>query len=84
MKKPKDKYKPIAYFRTEYGRGGGNPKKIVRYLKVLNDGCIKAIDVTRLTTSSIRTFGSIPMEVFVSTEKEWNKAYDKVMNNFER
>jgi len=82
MKKPKDKYKPIAYFKTEYGRHGD--RKIVRYLKVLDNGCIKVIDVTRLKTSSIRTFGSIPMEVFVSTENEWNKAYDKVMNNFER
>lgn len=82
MKKPKDKYKPIAYFKTEYGRHGD--RKIVRYLKVLDNGCIKVIDVTRLKTSSIRTFGSTPMELSISTEKDWNKAYNKVINNMQK
>ena len=76
------KPKPIAYFKTEYNRYGGNHQNITRYLKVMDDGAIKVIDTTRLKTSTIRSFGGMPMKLFKSNKREWDRAFLKLKNNF--
>lgn len=73
------KPKALSYFRTEYGRYGY--KNIVRYLKVMDNGIIKVVDVTQLRTSSIRSFGSTPMKLFKSTKRAWENAMRKVINS---
>lgn len=77
----KSNTKPLAYFRTEYTRCGGNPKKIIRFAKVMSDGTIKIVDSTNQKTSTIRSFGGIPIEVFNSTKQEFDAALTKVINN---
>lgn len=77
----KSNTKPLAYFRTEYTRYGGNPKKIIRFAKVMSDGTIKIVDSTNQKTSTIRSFGGIPIEVFNSTKEEFDAALTKVINN---
>jgi len=72
--------KVLGYFKSEYGRYGG--VKIIRYLKLLDNGVIKVIDLTRMKTSSIRSFGGIPVKLVKSNKNEWDKAKSKVVNNF--
>lgn len=75
-----EKSSVLGYFKTEYGRYGG--VKIIRYLKLLSNGKIKVIDVTRMKTSTISGFGSEPLKLSKSNKKAWDKAKKTIVNNF--
>ena len=70
----------LGYFKTEYGRYGG--VKIIRYLKLMDTGRIKVIDVTRMKTSTITSFGGIPMKLTKSNKRAWDRAKRAIVNNF--
>lgn len=70
----------LGYFKSEYGRYGG--VQIVRYLKLLSNGKIKVIDVTRRKTSTISGFGGEPLKLSKSNKMAWDKAKKFIVNNF--
>lgn len=78
-------YKPstkgISFFKTYQGRRGGK-QKVHRYLKLLDDGTIKTVDVTRKKVSTLKSFGSEPLMLTNSTRKELDSAYNSVIKTF--
>lgn len=68
---------PVGYFKRTQGRHGGK-LTVVSFLKVMSDGRIYNIDVSRMKTSTTRTFGSIGLTLESSSKSQWEKAYNKL------
>jgi hypothetical protein len=67
--------KEIAYFKTIKGRNAGKVFAHI-YYALREDGTIRVIDVTRKITKTCRGFGSFPFTLEISSEAEFNLAYE--------
>ncbi len=77
--KAKRELKPVAYFKRTQGRHG--TIKVVSVLKVMSDGRIYNIDLSRMRTSTTKTFGSIPLKLESATKKQWASAFKKLTDH---
>lgn len=76
-----DKVEIVGYFMTECGRYAG-ALRVVKYFRVLSDGTMAVVDLTRGHIYKNRTFGSKGFILTQSDKSTYDKAYEKVINQF--
>ena len=74
----------IALYYIRYQNRDRGKTKVESVLKVMPNGNVRVIDLTRMTFRENKTFGSLPMRLKLTNSREWNKAKKKLIDHINK